>query len=54
MRPVISWTKPKAALFEKAYKQTLAAGRTVFTFEGCEFVPAYAKYVIEYLKGQFK
>lgn len=55
----ITWTKEKL----KAFKKTLDAQSNgveedsrpceVFTFEGNKFLPSYAKYLIEYLEGQF-
>lgn len=48
--PSISWTPEKLQKFKAAYD---AAGGDTFTFEGNEFVKSYAKYLIEYLEGQF-
>lgn len=50
----ISWDKPMLARFETAYAEAVKHKVEVFTFEGNEFVPGYAKYLIEYLKGSLK
>lgn len=50
----MNWTKPKLRVLEKAYKQAVADDVALFTFEGHELVTAYAKYLIEYLKGILK
>lgn len=52
----VTWTADKLALLKKAY----AAGKDTPVIEidvkpegKLEFVPSYAKYLIEYLEGQF-
>jgi hypothetical protein len=56
----ITWTRPKLERFKQAYQSAKATGEVIghdpetFTFEGNEFVPGYAKYLIEYLELQFK
>lgn len=39
---------------KEAYKQSSEAGDTSFMFMGRTWDIGYAKYVIEYLEGQFK
>jgi hypothetical protein len=51
-REYINWTPEKLAQFKKAY-QLHADPKATFVFEDKEFVVAYAKYLIEYLEGQF-
>jgi hypothetical protein len=49
-KPVtIAWTRPMLARFQRAFS---AATSDVFVFDGHQFVKAYAKYLIEYLKQQ--
>ncbi len=47
----ITWTLPKLERFKKAHKTAVDASQETFTFEGHEFVPRYAAYLIEYLDG---
>lgn len=49
--PTVVFTPDKLKAFKKAY--TKAKGKDHFTFEGMPYVRGYAKYVIEYLEGQF-
>jgi len=55
----ITWTRPKLKRFKEAYQSAMATGEVIghdpetFTFEGNEFVPAYAKYLIEFLELKF-
>ena len=49
--PTVVFTREKLKAFKKAY--TKAAGKDHFKFEGMPYVRGYAKYVIEYLEGQF-
>jgi hypothetical protein len=51
-REYINWTPEKLVKFRKAYKLHSDPNAT-FVFEDKEFVVAYAKYLIEYLEGQF-
>jgi len=54
----ILWDRPMLERFKTTYNHVKASGETIgyapdsFTFEGHEFVPGYAKYLIEYLEGQ--
>jgi len=52
----IAWTHPMLERFKAAYAQAcLNKDRTdTFYFDGHEFVIGYAKYLIEYLEGEFK
>ena len=51
--PVIDWDRKKLDRFKKAYKKAKLHPLTdVFTFEGHEFVLAYAKYLIEFLESK--
>lgn len=47
----VQWDKAKLIKFKKIYLRNLKADD--FTFEGNKYVPAYAKYLIEYLEGRF-
>jgi hypothetical protein len=49
--PQVEWTRDKLKRFKKAYQRATQDGREVFEFEGHEFIPGYAKYLIEYLEG---
>ena len=49
--PTYTWTPEKLALFKKRYE--LHKTDEDFVFAGMCFVPAYAKYLIEYLDGEF-
>lgn len=54
-RPVITWTPSMLKRFKRAYEtQCIKCGHTSFWFEHHEFLSAYAKYLIEFLEGQFK
>jgi hypothetical protein len=46
----ISFTPASLLQFTAAYNQHRDA--EVFSFQGQQFVPAYARYLIEYLAGQ--
>ena len=46
----VAWNRPRLSRFKKTYEKHKA--ETVFVFEGSEFSPAYAKYLIEYLEQQ--
>lgn len=45
----ILWNKTKLDRFRDTYNQTPGDGFTEFTFDGYQFLKAYAKYLIEYL-----
>ncbi len=47
---LIEWTQPKFRRFKAEYARQSKAGADTFSFDGNEFVTAYAKYLIEYLK----
>jgi hypothetical protein len=51
-REYINWTPEKLVAFRKAY-QLHKDPQATFVFEDKEFVVGYAKYLIEYLEGQF-
>lgn len=46
----VAFTEKTLKEFEIAYKKALDAQHNTFTFEDNEYLPAYAKYMIEYLK----
>jgi hypothetical protein len=50
----INFTPQKLADLKVAYEKAKAAGKESFVFEGNELLVSYAKYLIEYLEGQFK
>ena len=52
--PMIAWTQPKMDRLQVAYDQAVAAGDDEFKFEGLELVTEYAKYLLQYLKEDFK
>ena len=54
MTNVISWNAEKLASFKKAHANALAANKGTFVWDGHGFLVTYAKYLIEYLEGQFK
>lgn len=51
---MISWTPTMLKRFKRAYKQALKDNVGVFTFDGNAFMVPYAKYLIEYLDGEFQ
>jgi len=53
MGEYISWTSGKLALFKKAFSKAVNEEKEVFSFEGHDFLVAYAKYLIEYLSYRF-
>lgn len=48
----MTWTREKLKLFKRAYMKALRNGDAIFWFDGHEFIPAYARYLIEYLEGR--
>jgi len=51
----ILFTPVKLKMFIRAYEKAKALGeKGVFTFEGNEYLVGYAKYLIQYLQGQYK
>lgn len=53
-RPTITWTRAKLAAFNRAYGSAVIDGNEQFVFEGHDFLVAYAKHLIEYLKGELQ
>lgn len=53
-RKMITWTVPMVHRFEKAYESALRNKQKEFKFDDNEFVTNYAKYLLEYLKDEFK
>lgn len=49
----ITWTADKLKRLKGAYQQAVEATDDEFSFDGNQFVTNYAKYLIEYLEGQF-
>ena len=49
---VINWTRPKLEAFKAAYNVQCKLPSDTFTFEGNEFVCAYARYLIMYLESK--
>lgn len=54
MTGVISWDVDKLKRFKRAYARALEDKLEVFAFEGHDFVPGYAKYLIEYLEDMMR
>lgn len=50
----LSFNQPTYTRFKKVYTSAVRNNIEVFEFEGHEFLTAYAKYVIEYLKPNFE
>jgi hypothetical protein len=49
----VAFTVESLGEFKKAYNKAVSDGVETFWFEGNEYVPGYAKYLIEYLEQQF-
>jgi len=49
MTELILWTRPMLNRFKREYGKARKADVKVFTFDGHEFLPDFAKYLIEYL-----
>lgn len=49
----ILWDRPMLERFKAVHDNMAQMGVKEFTFDGHQFVTAYAKYLIEYLHGQF-
>ena len=47
--PKIAWTRELALRLKKAHRQAIKEKQESFVFDGYEFVPAYAGYLLEYL-----
>lgn len=50
----INWTPEMLKRFKKTYDEAVAMKLDSFKFDGNVFVTGYAKYLIEYLDGEFK
>jgi hypothetical protein len=50
----ISFNQINYQRFKKDYQTAVKNRVEVFIFQECEFLTAYAKYVIEYLKPNFE
>lgn len=49
----INFTRRKLVEFKRLYNQAVIDKKEQFLFEGHEVLVSYAKYMIEYLDGQF-
>ena len=49
----VAWTRPMLARFKRDYASAVKRNVDVFTFDGNEYLVAYAKYLIEYLANVF-
>ncbi len=52
-RPIVTWTPAKLARLRKAWQTVKDDPNKVFTFDGLDYLSSYARYLIEYLDGQF-
>ena len=52
--PTINFNRPKAERLRAALAAAQRQGQEQFTFDGNDFLTAYAKYVMEYLDMQFR
>jgi len=50
----INFTEEKLTALIDLYNQAVKEGKESFLFEGQEVLISYAKYLIEYLKGELK
>jgi len=50
----ISFNHPTYTRFKKVYQSAVRNNIEIFVFDGHEFLTAYAKYIIEYLKPKFE
>ncbi len=50
----VSWNIAKLKTFKKAYAKALKDKVESFDFEGNEYIPQFAKYLIEFLESQLK
>lgn len=53
MSDIIKWTPEMLVRFKRAYAKALKGDIGAFEFEGHNFLPEYAKYLIEYLDSVF-
>jgi hypothetical protein len=52
---IMQWDRAKLARFKTALEIERPYGRDhVFSFDGADFLVAYAEYLVEYLEGQFR
>ena len=51
---IISWNRPMLDRFKEAHAAASKRNAETFVFDGQGFLIGYAKYLIEYLEGQFK
>lgn len=51
--PDVTFTRDKLRKLILVYNKAMKEGKTEFTFEGNQYLVAYAKYLIEYLQTQF-
>jgi hypothetical protein len=49
---VVRWTRPKLERFKKTYDAAVANDEEIFVFDGLDYVPDYAKFLIEFLEGE--
>jgi len=53
----INWTAQKLSSFKATYakskKRKASQRESMFVWEGYQFIPGYAKYLIEYLNNKF-
>lgn len=50
----VQFTQDKRDALRRAYDTAVKAKHETFTFEGSELLVAYAKYLLEYLDGEFR
>ncbi len=49
----VTWTPDMLREFKRTYSKAVKDKVLVFTYRGHQFIPDYAKYLIEYLESQF-
>lgn len=54
MSNTITFNKVSYEQFKVEYNSAVENKREMFVFEGNDFLTAYAKYMIEYLKNKFE
>lgn len=50
----VNFTREKRDALRRAYDRAAGKGQVQFMFEGREYLTGYAKYLLEYLDGQFR
>jgi hypothetical protein len=50
----VNWDRPKLERFKKEYEKAVKENVATFKFDGKEFVPGFAKYLIEYLETRIQ